>query len=160
MRTLIITFLLFIAPHVGLCVSVQEDTLKFYIVSENPIAGGRFIDTPDCPKVGYITNTPNLVITRLESVSTNTTTSYSFENGKSSAVLTPAILINMYGPDAAKFADLTRQNIHRRILICLGERPLIASQIDMPIESGDFQITLGNGKDFEAITATLKKFVR
>jgi hypothetical protein len=42
----------------------------------------------------------------------------------------------------------------------LGERPLMAPIIESPIESGDFQITLPDGEDTEAILATFKKFVR
>jgi hypothetical protein len=72
MRTLLIVFSLFIAPCVGRCVEPQGDnTLRFFVVSDEPVAGGRYVDTPECPKVGGITNTPNLVITRLQSVSTN-----------------------------------------------------------------------------------------
>ncbi len=72
----------------------------------------------------------------------------------------PAIVIHMLAPDAKLFADLTRENIGHRLLISLGERPLMAPVIQMSIESGDVQIIVGEGGNVEAIAAALKKFVR
>ena len=159
MSTLLIVFSLFVAPVIGRCVAPQ-DSLRFYVVNDEPVTGGRYIDTPECPKVGYITNAPNLVITHLQSVSTNTSQVISHYNGKVSVETNTSIVIQMSAQDAKLFADLTRQNIGRRILISLGERPLVAPVVQMPIESGDIQITVGQGRDVEAVVAALKKIVR
>jgi preprotein translocase subunit SecD len=147
MRTLLIIFSLFIAPCVGRCVQPQSDnTLRFYVVSDNLIAGGRYVDTPECPKVGYVSNTPDLIVTNLQSVSTN--------------ALMTVVEIQMFEPDAKRFADLTRQNIGHRILISLGDRPLMAPIVQCAIENGKMQITAGEGRDIQAISAVLKRFVR
>jgi len=147
MRTLLIILSVLIAPYVGRCVQPQGDnTLRFYVVSDTLVAGGRYVDTPECPKVGYVSNTPDLVITNLQSVSTN--------------ALNAAVDIQMFEPDAKRFADLTRQNISHRILISLGDRPLMAPVVQCAIENGKVQITAGEGKDIQAIAAALKRFVR
>jgi hypothetical protein len=42
--------------------------LAFYIVSEQRIEGGRFIDTTNFPKLGYIAAKPDLMVTNLAAV--------------------------------------------------------------------------------------------
>jgi preprotein translocase subunit SecD len=159
MRTLIIIFSLFIAPCVGRCVEPQGDnTLRFYIVSDEPVTGGRYVNTPECPEVGYITNTPNLVITSLQSVSTNA--SHIIKHDKMPDEIKTDVVIQMFEPDAKRFADLTRQNIGHRILISLGDRPLMAPVVQAPIENGNIQICVAEGKDIQGIAAVLKRFVR
>ena len=159
MRTLLIILSLFITSFVGRCVEPQADnTLRFYVVSEEPITGGRYVDTPECPRVGYITNAPSLVITRLQSVSTNA--SHVVHGDSAPEQIKTDVLIQMFQPDAKRFADLTRQNIGRRLLISLGDRPLMAPVVQAPIESGNIQISLGEGKDAREIAAILKRFVR
>jgi len=44
-------------------------TLAFHVLSDDKIEGGRFIDTVDLPKLGYISSQPDLVITQLVAVS-------------------------------------------------------------------------------------------
>jgi preprotein translocase subunit SecD len=159
MRTLSFIFLLFVVPCVGRCVEPRADnTLRFYVVSDEPIAGGRYVNTPECPNVGYVTNTPNLVITRLQSVSTNA--SHVVHHDKIPDEIKTDVVIQMFEADAKRFADLTRQNIGRRILMSLGDRPLMAPVVQAPIESGGIQISVNEGKDIENIAAVLKRFVR
>jgi hypothetical protein len=149
MRMLLVIFSLFIASCLGHSVVVQGDALRFYIVSDGPIAGGRYIDTPDCPKVGYVANTPNLTVTRLQSVTTNVTEGTFIES---------VIVIQLCAPDAKVLADLTRRNVGRRILISLGARPLVAPIVAVPIEDGDCAITT-HGKA-TALESALKGLVR
>ena len=155
-----VLFLLIITPHTGCCALNREDALRFYVVSDKPIGDGRYIDTPECPKLGYIGSKPDLVITHLQSVSTNTWQIYSRANGKSSVETRPAIQIQMLGPDTKRFAELTRHNIGRHILVSLGDRPLTAPAVAAPIESGNMHITFAQGGDFEVIAAALRKLVR
>ena len=159
MRTILIIFSLFIAPLVRQCAAAQ-DTLKFYVVSDEPVPGGRYIDTAECPKVGYIGNTPNLVVRHLQAVSTNTYQVFSQYNGKVSVQTNAAIVIQMAAADETRFAGLTRENVGRCILISLGDRPLMAPRVQTPIKTGDFQISLADGRGAEATLAALKKFVR
>ena len=151
---------LLITPYVGCGALNQESALRFYVVSDKPVGGGRYIDTPDCPKLGYISSKPDLVITHLESVSTNTWQIYRRADGKTSVETRPAIQIQMLAPDTKQFAELTRHNIGRQILITFGDRPLTAPTIAAPIESGNVHITLAPGGDFEAIATALRNLVR
>ena len=151
---------LFITPYSGCCALNREDALRFYVVSDKPVANGRYIDTPECPKLGYIGNKPDLVITRLQSVSTNTWQIQSRANGKTSVETRPAIQIQMLAPDTKRFAELTHHNIGRHILVSFGDRPLTAPAVAAPIESGNMHITFAQGGDFEAIAAALRKLVR
>ena len=43
-------------------------SLSFYVISKDKINDGRFIDSPEFPKLGYISDKPRLVIVRLKSV--------------------------------------------------------------------------------------------
>jgi len=144
MRALLIICSLVFSTFPGRCVQSPEDTLRFYVVSDKLVAGGRYVDTPECPKVGYISDTPNLVISRLKSVSTNS--------------LMPAVEIQMFEPDAQRFAEITRRHLGQRILFSLGARPLMAPSVQMPIENGKVEITVGNGGDIQGIFTALKKF--
>lgn len=158
MRNFLIILLFALPALAGRCVDAPEDTIRFYVVSDKFVTGGRYVDTPECPKVGYISSTPNLSVTRLQSVSTNASHSVYLDHMQD--VVSTDVVIEMFQSDAKLFAELTRQNIGNRVLISLGNRPLIAPIIQMPIKSGEIQISLGAGRDVQGIAAQLKKFVR
>ena len=160
MRIFLIILSLAWEPFIARCVTPQ-DALMFYIVSDQAIAGGRYINTPDCPNVGYITNTPNMVITHLESVSTNAIPVVTEDrSGRMSAKTNCAIVIQLAKGDAKLFTQLTEQKVGHRLLICLGDRPLIAPRINSPIENGEFEITLAEDRNIGSVLAVLRKFVR
>ena len=71
MRTFIYTLTVLVALVTG-CQSRQPATpLSLYIVSTEKIDGGRYIDTPAFPKLGYIAASPDLIITSIEQVGAN-----------------------------------------------------------------------------------------
>jgi hypothetical protein len=132
--------------------------LSFYIVSEEKIDGGQFIDTPDFPKLGYIGVEPDLIITKLESVVTST--NQVMINGKSN--VEPSISILMQTDDAKKFSTLTEKAVGKQVLLKLGDVPLIAPRINMPIETPSLQISLGtqaNQNDQNKIEDELQQLV-
>jgi preprotein translocase subunit SecD len=138
-------------------------SLSFYLVSEKKIDGGRFINTPDCPKLGYIAAKPDLIITRL--VAVNETVSHEFiidvdKNGKQTK--TPvdrlALEITILPEDAQKLETLTRQNIGKRLLVMLGDETLVAPNINSPI-STPFVITIQDKSKRMKIENGLKKLV-
>lgn len=138
------------------CRPASSDTanapLSFYIVSAEKVDGGRFIDTPDFPKLGYIAATPDLTITQLEAVKQTV--------GPMPAI--PRINITMHPEDAKKVAALTGQAVGKHVLITLGDTPLIAPQVVGPITGQSFDITLGvnNNTDPKQIISELKTLVR
>ena len=126
-RTFCIGLVLLLAK----CLSVSADTngLCFFVISEAPIKGGRFIDTAEFPKLGYISNAPNYVLMRLQEVWTNDLTSVSHFQGTVTTNMYPAVSLKMLPSDAEGFAELTRQNINRRVLATLGGTLLVAPTI-------------------------------
>jgi preprotein translocase subunit SecD len=115
--------------------------LTFYIVNETKIEGSRFIDSLDLPKVGYVGAMPDLTVTRLESV-THTTSALSH---------TPALVVRMRPEDARKFTALTQRAIGKRVLMMLGERPLIAPFVREPIATKSIWITFNANDEIKEI---------
>ncbi|MGD0087819.1 MAG: hypothetical protein ABSC24_11910 [Verrucomicrobiota bacterium] len=139
--------------------------LSFYVVSEQKIDGGRFIDTPNLPKLGYISATPDLVITRF--VAVNETVAHSGmvnvdKDGKRTVTPLPdqpALDVMILPEDAQKFEALTEHNIGKQVLLMLGDAPLMAPRVNSPISTQSFQLTIGKGGDQKAIEDELKMLV-
>ena len=142
----------------------QGATLAFYVVSEEKLDGGRFIDTLDMPKLGYIAVKPDLIITQLAGVSETAIHSFMGKIGKDGKVTEtptpdePALLIQILPTDSQKFESLTERSIGKRVLIMLGNTPLIAPRVEGPISTQSFQITIGRHNRNE-IEDALKKLV-
>jgi preprotein translocase subunit SecD len=139
MRTLFIIVLLVIARSLALC--AETNALSFFVVSDTAILGGRYIDTAEFPKLGYISNAPSYVLTRLREVSTNDVTEISIMDRKSvSTNSSPAVVIRMFRTEGESFAEFTRQNIDRKVLLMLRDKPLLAPLVRAPIENGSIQL--------------------
>ena len=137
----------------------RTNVLRFFAASEKPIPGWRYVNTAECPKVGYITNTPSFVITNLQTVATSTAALFDKDgrlNGKSEA----AVTFTMFPADAKKLADFTVQNVGRRMLIMLGEQPLTAPLLKEPFETPTLQLGLSRYKDPEHIVRCLEKMAQ
>ena len=108
--------------------STNDVRLSFYIVSQARIEGGRFIDTTELPKLGYIAATPELTITRLESVTADISQRREVMidgNGKRTILPDqnqPAIIIKLPKAEASQFTSLTKRVVGKQLLIALGER--------------------------------------
>ena len=140
--------------------------LSFYVVSEEKVEGGRFIDTPDFPKLGYIAATPDLVIARLEAVAPDVSRRQDVmvdKDGKETVMplqTKPALIIRMRADDAKKFTTLTEQAVGKRVLIMLGETPLIAPMVLSPIPTQSLILTLGDKTNNKKIEDELKRLVK
>ena len=126
--------------------------LSFYVVSDQKIEGGRFIDTPDFPKLGYIAGTPDLVVTRLESVALDVSPPFSETR--------PAVSIAMCSQDAPSFTALTERAIDKKLLLMQGDTPLIAPRVKARIPSASLMLTFGEGTDPKKAADDLKKLVQ
>lgn len=121
--------------------SAEISALNFYVVSDTAIPGGRFIDTPEFPKLGYISNAPSYVLTRLREVSTNDVTEVSVMNGQVVSTNTSrAVTIQMFQKDSESFAEFTRLNTNRQVLLMSKDKPLLAPMVRAPIETGSIQL--------------------
>jgi hypothetical protein len=134
MRTLCIILTVVLTSLTAYCADTvtTSNALCFFVVSEKPIGGGRYIDTPDFPKVGYISNSPGFVLTKLQKVWTNEVTL-----GTNTV---PTVTIKMFQTDGESFAAFTQQNINRKLLLVLRDKPLIAATVKAPIEAGSLEL--------------------
>jgi len=139
--------------------------LSFYVVSEQKIDGGRFIDTPNLPKLGYIAAIPDLVITRLVAVSETVAHSGMVnvdKDGKRTVTPLPdqpALDIMILPEDAQKFEALTEHSIGKQVLLMLGDAPLMAPRVNSPVSTQSFQLSLGKDSNQKVIEDELKKLV-
>jgi hypothetical protein len=102
--------------------------LSFYAVSDNPIEGGRLVDMPGFPQLGYVGKDPDLVIGSLKDV----------------YIQPPAtFVITLTVSDASAFTALTSQSVGKRLLVMLGAIPVSAPFITAPIPTPTRSIALG-----------------
>ena len=126
----------------------EKPTLAFYVVSPNKIEGGRFIDTKECPKLGYIPTKPGLGIAELEKANLTK------RPGDS-----PTILITLKKEQADQLAGFTGMNVDRQILLMLGNEPLIAPRIVEKIRTPALQISLSDETKRKQILQKLRQLV-
>lgn len=140
--------------------------LSFYIVSAEKIEGGRFIDTPDFPKLGYIPAVPALVLTKLESVIADVSREQAVmveKNGKETVEPMKervAFHIRMRPDDARKFTALTEQAVGKQVLLMLGDTPLIAARVMTPISTQSLLLTFGAKTDTKTVEDGLRKLTK
>ena len=153
----------------GCGASPSESTnaaLKFYIVSEEETDGGRFIDTPELPKVGYISVRPDLVVTNIKDVFPQKSAGSAImgdTNGMHTVVPShppSALSVTLRAEDGVRFASLTEKAIGKRLLVMLDEKPLTAPKVMAPIESGGFLIEFRDENDLKKTEDALKKLIR
>jgi hypothetical protein len=165
-----IYILLTIAPIVFVCRAahskVTNNTLAFYVVSEEKIEGGRFIDTPDIPKLGYIAARPDLVVTNLQAVFPEegvNTVIIPGKDGKQSIMPSdlPRYLVVRLRPDDAKqFMALTQRSVGKQLLVMLGGKPLTAWKGVGRFPEGRFEIPFYDQADLKKTEDDLKKLIR
>jgi hypothetical protein len=124
--------------------------LTFYLLSEERITGGRFIDTAAIPRAGYIGSVADLVVANLLDVYPQESASVSImtdTNGNRTIVTNaarPALTIEFPPEEAKRFASLTERAVRKRLLVMLGTKPLTAPVIMAPIETGKVMIEFGS----------------
>jgi preprotein translocase subunit SecD len=126
----------------------EKPTLAFYAVSPQEIEGGRFIDTKEFPKLGYIAAKPGLVIVQL----------------KEARLITrpgnrPNILITLQDKQVNQLEDFTGKNVGKKILLLLDQEPLIAPRVLEKIRAPTLQISLSEEKKRTRILKALKQLI-
>lgn len=162
MRKHIQSFLLIAAFSLG-CVAGRCETtnaLRFYIVSEQKIEGGRFIDTPTLPKVGYISPIPDLVVTNLLDVYRERRATSAIVDGKVvPSKPPPGLAVALRPADAKRFTSLTEKALGKRLLVVLGNKPLTAPKVVAPIETDRFSIMFATESELKEAQDELKKLI-
>ena len=126
-----------------------QASLAFYIVNPQRIDGGRFIDTPDFPKLGYISAVPQLEIKKLETVIPD-------ERRTATTAKGSTFHIRMTPDDAKQFAVVTEQAVGKQMLIMLGDMPMMAVRVRNPIEGPFLQLHFDEKHDSASIGTALK----
>jgi hypothetical protein len=155
--------LLLIATFSLGCVAGQCETtnaLRFYIVSEQKIEGGKFIDTPTLPKVGYISATADLVITNLLDVYRERRATSAIVDGKVVPIKPPlGLAVALQPADAKRFTTLTEKALGKRLLVTLADRPLTAPKVVASIDTDRFSIDFVNDLELKKTHDELKKLI-
>ncbi len=142
--------------------------LLFYIVSQEKIDGSRYMDTVEFPKLGYIGTNADLVVTQLTGVHFTPPGSHEYKatqdkDGKITSERLPdrpQLSVELKPEDGDKLESLTGQNIGKRVLIMLGNRPLIVVTIYSPVSRKGFRVTLRNESEREKLKDELEKLVQ
>lgn len=156
--------------------AVLSNSLTYYVVREQMVEGGRFIDTPDFPGVGYIRPEPDSIIMQIQSFSTNIGKDLLYGNWHVMGI--PAeqswasgFSITLFKEDAIKVAELNRKNIAKRdLLYMLGNQPLAqcymamnasdSASIQLPTGPQTIYLPLRNHQNLQEINKALQKLVR
>jgi hypothetical protein len=163
--TLLVVAALIIGCGTGRC-ETTNSPLTFHIVSEQEIKGGRFIDTTNLSKLGYIAVKPDLVITNLVDVYPTKDAKFAImvdAQGKETKVpnrVQPSVTIQLTTHDAKQFTALTERAVGKKLLIMLGGRPLVAPEVVSPIEGPYVAIWQPADLGVKKLEDDLKKLVR
>lgn len=127
--------------------------ISFWIVSEEAVPAGRYIDTPELPKLGYIGSRPDLTITELKSATW----------AKELAPVTPSpsgeLAIELTDRDSGALKRLTETNVLRRLLLMVDDKPITAPVILMPIGGGVLAIEC-KGEQCDRLKEAIARLVR
>ena len=126
----------------------RPTTLKFFAVSTHPVKGGRFIDTEQLPKLGYISSTPELTIDRLKKV---TLEQQRVEQPGAPSRMVWAFKCEMDEEVAAQFKAITTTNVGKPLLIVVGDEPIVAPMIVDPIPNGLVDIEVPDRTSMELL---------
>jgi hypothetical protein len=129
-------------------ISSSNEGIGFYVVTEQSINGGKYIDTARFPQLGYIHSVPDMEIRKIKSVDKQ---SLGAGTGKNQ------LLISLRSEDAKALSQFSRTNIGNRILITVGGVPIMAPRIESPIDTPSFLITAISPQEADAVFLALKQ---
>jgi hypothetical protein len=128
--------------------------LKFYIVANEPIAGGRFIDMPHFSKLGFIADSPNLTLNELSGVK--------IEECSSAPSNTKywTFMLTLRNEDIPRLKKLTSENIGRKILLLAGDKPIFTGLILVSIGNGAFEFICTEQDQMEMVKSELSTLLK
>jgi hypothetical protein len=134
----------------------SDSHLTFWLLSDQPTEGGRYIDTERLPKLGFIPKEPSLRIVRLKGLLQRREIT---SNAKNEEVENPVLGIELVAEDAPSFEKLTRETQGKRVLMMVGETPVIAPMMSVVITGGKLQLPWGNAQDFNDVRDKLAELL-
>lgn len=116
--------------------------LSFYLVSQEKIEGGKFIDTAALPKLGYIGPKPEFIITQIEKLST----------------APPGDWLNVWlFPEDSRRLQAFKS---KRLLVMLGDRVVHVVDPLFPISGNLLQLGFENATESKKAQDELSKLVK
>lgn len=137
----------------------QPETLKFFVVHDNKIIDGIYIDTPTLPKLGYIKKKPDFEANKLENVLLSVSRAITYSGGETQM---PCLIIHFVQEDKATFAKFTADNIGEKILMSIGNEPIFAPTLRVAIDIGRIECSMPgkNIGDCKRIQEKLKLLIK
>lgn len=158
-------FLLFV--YESCAASPNKVPLAFYVVSAKKMDAGKYVDTPAFPKLGYVPEVPALELRSLEAVvSVAHEGARAIADGSGRNVVPMAsnehiLDIRMTPDDAKRLGVITEQAVGKRILLMLGDEPLLVARIMSSISTQNLRLHFvkeqGDDRIEEALGALVKK---
>lgn len=122
---------------VGLTVhAADKPVLNVYIAVKDPAAGKHQADfPPNLPKVGYISDKPDLTISQLEDVKYGLQPGFPMPGGgfTEPSEDRKSLDLRLTEKDAEVLRQLTYANVGARLLLMLNDKPLMAPEINTPM---------------------------
>jgi preprotein translocase subunit SecD len=131
--------------------------LKVFAVSSHPVEQGRFVDTEQLPKLGYISGKPELAINRLKEV---TLEERKVRETDAQSRTVWVFKCSLDEQVAAQIKAMTTTNVLKRVLIMVGDEPIVAPTIFAPVEDGRFEIECQDRSMMESLKKQLAEMAR
>lgn len=143
-----------VSNEVGSATNNSRIIIKFFVVKDNPIVDGRYIDTTQFPKTGYIESAPDLTISKVKEVITREKT---FTSKEKATTRFYNFGITLTSDDSVRFGLFTKTNISKRILIMVSDDIISAPRIVGSIDTGSFGIDCSDPALMEITRSNLNK---
>ncbi len=146
--------------------AAEAPKLAFYVVSETPVAGGRYVDTAAFPHAGYLSAAPDLQLHKLVKVEPDAMwASFRGETAQVRAAMQargmrPGLSITLLPEDAAGLTALTKRAIGKQVLLLLDGEPILLAVIQTAIDSESFLITTQTEAEAERYLASLERLAK
>ena len=140
--------------------------LVFYVLKAEKIEGGRFINTTNFPNIGHIAAIPDFAVTKLKAVYRAAEEDEAIMigvDGKPKVIpnqTPPSLSVQLAPKDSQLFAIFTGKVIGKRLLIMVGDTPLSAPKVTVPIDGGIFAVSFADDASLRKAEGNLKKLVQ
>ena len=129
--------------------------LTLHIVNQTAAEGRAYVDTPTLPRLGYISQEPDLRLRRLNTFKTGTT--LSVRGGKLTE--RPTICIHLTAQDAVALKELSSRNLGKHMLFVINRKPLVAPFLRGPISGGVFLVDMESREQLDQFIRVLQQLV-
>lgn len=130
-------------------------SISFHEIKDDPIPGGRYLDTQNLPKAGYIRDQPDLVVTEIISVERGQEVF-----GTGSNDVREVLNVILTDTDAKHFAKLTETLLGKRLLISVGTEAVVAPAVLAPIQNGSFTLNVQDPAEAQKLFERIRGLAR